>query len=219
MKHTYDALAPIYDALVDSTVIETTINLITQHASHGRVLEVGCGTAAVSRRLASRGYTVDAFDDSDAMLDAAAYHIGQEGVRVNLFRHDAREAYAGGYDVVVMAVDVINHFVTTKDLTAALRHAEAALNPGGLLVFDALTADYLESLIGHKETIEVDGELWTWTVEADDEAVLHRIEAGSTSYQHRERLYPLEEILKRVPMLEEVDRVKTDSRTHLVLKK
>ncbi len=220
MKHTYDALASVYDALVDQSIIDTTISLIQQHAACGRVLEVGCGTAGVSSRLARSGYTVDAFDSNETMLEAAAYHVGEEGVRVTLFHHDATQAYAGGYDVVVLAVDVVNHFTEIADVKAVLDHASNALNPRGILVFDALRIDYIRQLVGHEETINVEGVVWRWSVAPfGRDGVRHRIEAHGQVFEHRQRAFVLEDLMTLLSPLRLIARHDTASRCHVVFQK
>ena len=47
--------------------------------AHGRVLEIGCGTGALTERLARRGVHVVAFEEAPDMLDLARTRIAASG--------------------------------------------------------------------------------------------------------------------------------------------
>ena len=46
-----------------------------------RVLEIGCGAGLMTTALAKRGFTLEAIDHSQAMVDLTIEHVKQEGIR------------------------------------------------------------------------------------------------------------------------------------------
>jgi len=122
-----------------------------------RALDVACGDGRNARYLAELGFGVEAVDVSDvavAALDAAA---GERGLRIDArvldLEHEAPQREA--YDVVVC----MNYL--QRDLFAGL---QAALRPGGLLVYETFSRAHVEELgrsfnpafvLGHNELLGV----------------------------------------------------------------
>ncbi len=93
-----------------------------------RVLELGCGTGGITRRLLARGANVTAVDGSSQMLARAQRRAGGAN-----FQHARLEAFqgAGPFDLVLFAF--VLHELTPADRQAALISARTALAPGGTL--------------------------------------------------------------------------------------
>jgi SAM-dependent methyltransferase len=101
------------------------------------VLEIGCGTGAVTVPLATavgeQGHVV-AVDISESMLDAARRRVGESGVQnVTLRLGDAQvmTLEPGSYDIATSRMGVMFF----ADPIAAFRNIAHALKPGGRLVF------------------------------------------------------------------------------------
>ena len=94
----------------------------------GRVLDVGCGAGALSRRLAARADRVDAVD-RDPVMAAAARRDAPANLRVLEADVLAVDLPAGGYDAVV-SLSVLHHLPTAP----ALERMAGWLRPGGRLV-------------------------------------------------------------------------------------
>ena len=101
------------------------------------VLEIGCGTGALTLPLAdavSEHGRVVAVDISEPMLGAARQKVGERGLRnVTLHSGDA-QVFAfepAAFDLATSRMGVMFF----SDPTAAFRNIKGALNPGGRLVF------------------------------------------------------------------------------------
>jgi tellurite methyltransferase len=105
----------------------------------GRALDVACGDGRNARALARLGYEVDAVDVSDVTIDAlrAAAAELAPGVHPRVLDLEREPLAREAYDVVV------NFNYLQRDLFGAL---EAALRPGGWLLFETFGPAHLEEL-------------------------------------------------------------------------
>ncbi|MDP9793650.1 SAM-dependent methyltransferase [Catenuloplanes nepalensis] len=96
----------------------------------GRFADVGCGSGEVAEAMARRGFTVDACDISESMVDAARARCAALPVTVE--RQDARRLAlpAGAYDVVHSSWML--HWL--EESGHPVRTMARAVAPGGLLV-------------------------------------------------------------------------------------
>ena len=99
-----------------------------------RVLEVGCGAAAVARWLARQGATAVGLDLSAGMLRHAAAGAERSGVRVPLLQADATALPIrdGSFDIACTAFGAVP-FVA--DSARVMREVFRVLRPGGRWVF------------------------------------------------------------------------------------
>ena len=118
----------------------------------GRVLDVGCGAGARSRRLAARAGRVDAVD-RDPVMTAAARRDAPANLRVLEADVLTVDLPTGGYDAVV-SLSVLHHLPTA----AALERMAGWLRPGGRLTVVTLPRTDLPrdlpveaaALVGHR---------------------------------------------------------------------
>lgn len=107
------------------------------------VLDLGCGTGALTIPMAKRGYDMTGIDISPEMLDIARERTEKEGMEKNSILwlcQDMRnfELY-GTVDAVYAANDAVNYLLSSKDLDAAFSLIHNYLIPDGVLVFDFST--------------------------------------------------------------------------------
>jgi demethylmenaquinone methyltransferase/2-methoxy-6-polyprenyl-1,4-benzoquinol methylase len=101
-----------------------------------RVLEIGCGTGAVTARLVARGAHVDALDQNPEMLERARSRLGtSEGEPVTWIERTASEIDtlpSRSYDAVVASLSLSE--MSGNERAFVLRDAATRLRPGGVLV-------------------------------------------------------------------------------------
>lgn len=117
-------------------------------ADLGRVLEVGCGTGVVARRLAARpefGGHVDASDLSPDLIAAARSFAEEEGAagRISFSAGDALALAGQRPYQTVIAHTVISHVADFRGFLAAMRRAVAP--DGWVVIFDG---DYASITFG-----------------------------------------------------------------------
>ncbi|NLX12721.1 MAG: methyltransferase domain-containing protein [Phycisphaerales bacterium] len=107
-----------------------------------RILDIGCGTGRHAIELARRGYRVTGFDLSEAQLRRAREKAAEAGVVVEFERRDATQPHFDReFDAAIMFCEGAFSLMETDEKNyAILRHAGAALRPGGKLLMTTLNA-------------------------------------------------------------------------------
>jgi SAM-dependent methyltransferase len=113
------------------------IQLLRDHdIRSGQILELGCGSGVLARRLLDEGYSVTGIDVSSAMLDMARTRA-PEARYVNASFHDAD---LPSCRAVLSIGECLNYLNAAPDhantLESLVRRVHGALEPGGLLIFD-----------------------------------------------------------------------------------
>jgi ubiquinone/menaquinone biosynthesis C-methylase UbiE len=118
--------------------LEGIYDLLVLHVKEGdRVLDVGCGTGALSLRAAQRGAKVKAIDINPAMLDIAKEKAEKAGAapKIEFVEMGAAEMGLEGdrsYDAVMSGLCLSE--LTDAELTFALSEFGRILKPGGLVL-------------------------------------------------------------------------------------
>ena len=170
MVDIYELLAPLYDELnqdVDYEKIASfTDRQIQAHASRGvhKILDLACGTGALSLPLASRGYSVVGLDLSPNMLSVASEKAREAGLDCFFTMQDMTDFDLGGeVDAVVCTMDGINHLTQTEEMRAAISCVGRHLADGGIFVFDVNSKFKFEYIYGDEAyTMETDTAFCVW---------------------------------------------------------
>jgi SAM-dependent methyltransferase len=103
-----------------------------------RVLEIGCGQGREAIKLASSGFTVNAFDHSAVAISSAMSNASRANVGVAFVEHDMTEHFPYSPETFagVFAHLSIHYFdeMTTRSI---LREIKKVLAPKGILFFTA----------------------------------------------------------------------------------
>jgi len=116
-------------------------------SSGARVLDVGCGSGLLARKLVDAGFAVRGIDASPAMIELARDHA--RGADFDVARLPTRLS-AGTVgalpesDAVVSTGHVLNYLDTRADIAAALGELARSVRPAGVLAIDLMTDRYRE---------------------------------------------------------------------------
>ena len=121
----------------------------------GLVLEVGCGSGALTRHLLAAGLHVVATDASPDMLSLARDALGASA--------DLRQLALPGdplpaADAVVSTGHMLSYLPDAAAIEAALAAAADALRPGGVLAVDILDLDYGSIRAGERPFAKVEAD-------------------------------------------------------------
>jgi SAM-dependent methyltransferase len=111
-------------------------------ASHGLVVELGCGSGLLTRHLVEAGHRVVATDASPAMLDLArGVAPAAESIERLVLPNDPIPSA----DAIVSVGHALNYLPDEASIEAALIAIAEALRPGGVLAIDLCDLDYGEA--------------------------------------------------------------------------
>lgn len=196
----YDRYARIYDV---SGQISFSLQmlpyleaLLERHpVARGTLLELACGTGTVALAMARQGWRVLGVDGSPHML-AEARRKEQEArnevdtrLDITWLQQDMRQLALGErVSLATCLYDSLNYMLTSEDLQTVFRRVQAALEPGGLFVFDMNTpwalATYWDDSTYVTETPEC-----TVILESDFDAYRQRTTVRVTCFQQEGELY------------------------------
>lgn len=118
--------------------LDKAYDRLTSHVEEGqRVLDLGCGTGALTLRAARRGAKVMGIDINPQMLDGARKRIAEGNLGSNIELREMGIAELGSespesYDVVMAGLCFSE--LTEDELLYALKQVKVILRPGGLLL-------------------------------------------------------------------------------------
>lgn len=213
----YTVLAELYDTLMKDVDYEMWADFIdeviqTHHPNPIDVLELACGTGAISLNLAQLDeYELTATDLSAAMIEKARLKAAQQEVMVDFHTMDFRDIRSEDtYDIIFSVFDSVNYLHSKEEIHKMLDGCRDILNPGGLLIFDFSTpqnsleaVDYLNNEEGSfgsyryfRESRYEPGEHFHFNeFEIDKMADDGKTVLESYHEIHKQRIYSLKEML------------------------
>ncbi len=150
----YTGFAGVYDALMDETPYREWCGYIVAKLREngirdGLVLELGCGTGALTELLAEAGYDMIGVDSSADMLGQAMRKKEEKRLDILYLMQDMREfELYGTVRAVVCCCDSVNYLTEPDDVACCFRLVNNYLDPGGLFLFDFNTVHKYRDLIG-----------------------------------------------------------------------
>ena len=136
----YKDFARVYDEFMDQTPYDEWLKNILavfqryQIPENAMVLDLGCGTGKMARRLAGAGYEITAVDNSMDMLEVAASE-GNEGILYVLQDMVSLEL-PRQVDAVVSICDCMNYILEKEDLKEVFTRVRRFLKEDGVFMFD-----------------------------------------------------------------------------------
>jgi ubiquinone/menaquinone biosynthesis C-methylase UbiE len=130
---TYDQDITAEFGIYDAMTLIPYLDRVTAAGRSRTVLDLGCGTGAVTMRLAERGLTVHAVDHSPDMIDVARGKAERGGVLERVTFHVAeidRLPFEDAYFDGVTCQRVLHH---VPDIAPVFAEVRRVLKPGGFL--------------------------------------------------------------------------------------
>ena len=191
----YSFLAPWYDKLTGDVPYERFADFYEAEfrrdgGEFRLLLDLCCGTGTLTNVLSRRGYEMIAVDSSVEMLmEAQSKSAGLETPPLFLCQDAAALDLYGTVDAAVCSLDGMN-YIPPEDLPEVFRRLWLFVRPGGLLIFDIRTPEFLRSLDGDVFVDEQEDVLCLWR--ADFEEALPAIIYGMDIFSRQGRLWQRE---------------------------
>ena len=206
----YESFARVYDTFMDEVPYdawaEYLIRMLREDGiSEGLVLDLGCGTGQMTKRLARAGYDMIGVDQSADMLQIAQERKGDCDILYLMQDMRQFELY-GTVRAVISTCDSLNYITDREDLLAVFRLVNNYLDPQGLFLFDMNSQRYYETLCADNTFAESRDECsFIWENSYDPEKRINeydltlflRREDGLYEQfleTHRERAWSVEEV-------------------------
>lgn len=218
----YTAFAKVYDEFMDNVPYdewtEYIVSLLKEYDVKDKdlVLDLGCGTGKITRRLRDYGYDLIGVDSSVEMLDIAiereSNRQGEEDGSILYLNQDMRELdLYGTVKAVVSICDCMNYITDFDDLVTVFKLVNIFLDPKGVFIFD-LNTEYKYSSIGETVIAEDrEDKSFIWDNYYDEEEKINSyglsvfIKAADGRFdkyseEHFQRAYSLDEIKKAIEL-------------------
>ena len=208
----YEALARVYDQLTGDVGYQKRADYLEKLFQKSRipvhtVLDLACGTGAMTAALTERGYELIGVDGSPDMLAAAREKAsGLTGVTPVFLNQDMTvlDLY-GTVDAAVCCLDSLNYLTSPRDVQRTFERLHLFISPGGLLVFDVNSAFKLASLDGQVFLDEAEDVYCVWRTEYEKRSricsywmdIFTRRPDGQwdrAGEEHRQKAYEVEEL-------------------------
>lgn len=213
----YDFYAQHYDHELKSLYLDA----ITTHLSQGKILEMGCGPAFIGIELTQHGFDVLATDISPDFLALAKANAKEAKCALDVAPHNILDPIPFKVDHIVMGFDVINHLETLDQFAQVITHMHEALSPGGMVFFDVLKCDYIQTMLGYEETLSLNGETLTWRISKGPYpcSFRHRLKRQDTVSTLNQRSFDDATMKTLLRAFHPVDQIDLVERTVYILKK
>ena len=151
------------------------------------LLDLCCGTGTLTALMAARGYEMIAVDASEDMLMEAREKAASLPTPPLYLLQNAEELdLYGTVDAAYCSLDAMN-YLPRELLPEVFRRLHLFVRPGGLLIFDVHTSEWMRALDGQIFVDENDDVLCLWRADFDEEE--DAIVYGMDLFTRRGRLW------------------------------
>lgn len=148
----YTSFAQVYDMFMDNVPYDEWCAYLhgllqEQGIASGSVVDLGCGTGQITRRLAKEGYQMTGVDLSADMLSIAMQQ--QETEPILYLQQDMCELELyEAVDAMVSICDSMNYLLQEEELCQTFSRVKRYLKPNGIFIFDMNTMHKYRDVIG-----------------------------------------------------------------------
>ena len=173
----YTGFAQVYDTFMDNVPYdewgEYLVSLLKKYGvEDGLVLDMGCGTGAMTRYLDAHGYDMTGIDGSEEMLTIAKEKSSPD---ILYLLQDMREfELYGTMRAAVSICDSMNYILEEDDVLQDFSLVNNYLDPGGIFIFYLNTVYKYQEILG-EQTIAEDREecSFIWDNFYDEEEMIN----------------------------------------------
>lgn len=156
----YTVFAEVYDLFMDNIDHQQWAEYLEEllksyGVKDGLVLDLGCGTGALTELLAKKGYDMIGVDNSLEMLEIAREKQIAQGLDILYLLQDMREfELYGTVASIVSCCDSLNYILEEEELLQVFRLVNNYLDPGGIFLFDMNTEYKYREVLGDNTIAE-----------------------------------------------------------------
>lgn len=173
----------LYDALIPEEVYDLYDSILSRFDQQDIIIDVGCGTGRLTKRLLNYGHKVYAFDNDQAMIDLASQKVNDVIFKVC----DMHEPWPFYGSLICMSQDVLNFSETPLKV---LDHAIHALQGEGIILLDMydVVEDYSE--IGYTPFP------YEWERKVSQDIIHHKVVLPHETIYIKQYIHPIKTIEK-----------------------
>lgn len=212
----YTNFAKVYDLFMDNVPYDKWVEqikdiLYKEDIKDGLICDLGCGTGAITERLANLGYDMIGIDNSYDMLDVAMEKKYASGNDILYLCQDMREfELYGTVRAIISRCDSLNYIKNLSELKEVFAWVNNYLDPKGLFIFDMNTVYKYQNILGYNTFAEVRDQasfIWENTYDSDkrineyDLNIFIKLEGDNYKRfeeRHVQKAYTFEEIVSAI---------------------
>jgi ubiquinone/menaquinone biosynthesis C-methylase UbiE len=207
-------VAPFYDELMEDVPYENWVDYIEHlfkknHVSPKSILDIGCGTGAITILMSQRYYHCVGIDISEPMLAQARRAAIESGLDIEFHCQDATELSLPGknFDAIVSVFDSLNYITEYENLISSFVQARKHLSKTGIFIFDLNSEYAFQANLFNQASIFDDESLhYVWKSTYDEESRICTVDMVFRKYseedkqenifreRHYQRAYSIEEV-------------------------
>ena len=148
----YTDFSYVYDEFMEETPYDEWCDrirklLAAEGITDGLILELGCGTGAMTVRMRNAGFDMIGADISESMLQVA---MSRDAEGILYLQQDMREfELYGTVRAIYSCCDSVNYLTDPQDVVRMMELVNNYLDPGGLFIFDFNTPYKYGTVIGN----------------------------------------------------------------------
>jgi hypothetical protein len=212
----YTNFAKVYDLFMDNVPYDKWVEqikdiLYKENIKDGLICDLGCGTGAITERLANLGYDMIGIDNSYDMLDVAMEKKYASGNDILYLCQDMREfELYGTVRAIISRCDSLNYIRELSELKEVFAWVNNYLDPNGIFIFDMNTEYKYQNILGDNTFAEVREQasfIWENTYDIDkrineyDLNLFIKLEGDNYKKfeeRHVQKAYTFDEILSAI---------------------
>ncbi|MFS0751378.1 class I SAM-dependent DNA methyltransferase [Oceanobacillus sp. 1P07AA] len=148
----YSKMAPLYDRLMIDAPYDDWVAVIQEViASYSdrnvnSIVDFGCGTGVITRKLAVQGYQLTGIDISEDMLELAKKEA-DPSLSIKWLKQDITKLNnVPDMDMAISCCDVVNYIVNPTHIAEFFNSIYRSLNNNGLFLFDVHSLPHIEEI-------------------------------------------------------------------------